>query len=52
MSEEKKNKDIKIRVSEKDLEMIDYICAQTGKTASEILRNGVRIQYNLEKVKE
>lgn len=39
-------------MSDEDIKMLDYIVYKTGKSKTDILRNGVRIQYNLEKYKE
>lgn len=36
----------RIRLSEKDVEMLEYCCEQTGKTKAEIIREGIKEVYN------
>jgi predicted DNA-binding protein len=35
----------KIRLSEKDVELLDYCCKATGKTKAEVIREGIRKVY-------
>lgn len=40
----------RIRMSENDLQMLEYCVSETGKTRSDIIREGIRVVY--EKIKE
>ena len=40
-----------IRINESEAEMFQYVRNKTGKTLSDIIRDGLRMQYNLERVK-
>ncbi len=40
------------RVSDKDRGMINYLVQKTGKTKTELILNGLRMQYNLELFKD
>lgn len=35
----------RIRLSETDIEMLEYCCKATGKTKAEIIRRGIREVY-------
>ena len=39
----------RIRLSEDEAEMLEYLCDKEGKSKAEVLRKGLTIQYNLEK---
>ena len=41
-----------LRLSSSDVEKIRYLETETGKSVSEILREGIKIQYNLQRCKE
>lgn len=43
---------VTIRVSDKDKGIIDYLTQKTGKTKTELVLNGLRMQYNLELFKD
>lgn len=36
----------RVRLSEEDTEMLEYCAEKTGKTKSEIIRQGIRLVYN------
>lgn len=36
-----------IRLSDEEFQMVKAMCNQTGKTKSEIIRNSIKICYNL-----
>lgn len=40
-----------IRINEKEAGMFQYVRDQTGKTFSDIVRDGLKMQYELERVK-
>lgn len=40
-----------IRLSEDDIKMLNFVAATTGKSKSEIFRDGLRTTYNLERCK-
>ena len=39
----------RIRLSEDEAEMLEYLCGREGKTKADILRKGLSIQYNIGK---
>jgi len=41
-----KNDTIKVRMSNEDIEKLDYCCQMTGKTKSQIIREGIDEVYN------
>ena len=44
------NKLIHLRVNNETIEKLDYVSAKTGKSKSEVIRNGIDLQYkNLKK---
>lgn len=45
--ENKKNCQFNIRLSDKEFEEIEFIQSKTGKSKSDILRNGLRMYANL-----
>lgn len=51
MKKEKKDKGHFIRMNKTENDMLEYVQKCTGKSYSDIIRNGIRIIYNLEKVK-
>lgn len=38
-----------VRLSDEDAKMLEYASGKTGKTKSEIIRDGIRAKYNLAK---
>lgn len=44
-SKDPKVHDTKIRMSDKDIEMLEYCCKETGKKKAEIIRMGIRKVY-------
>ncbi len=44
-SKDPKIHDTKIRMSDKDIEMLEYCCKETGKKKAEIIRIGIRKVY-------
>ena len=44
-SKDPKIHDTKIRMSDNDMEMLDYCCKETGKKKAEIIRMGIRKVY-------
>lgn len=47
-----KNETYLLRLSEEDMLMLDYICEKEFLTRAEVLRRGIRMQYNLKKYAE
>lgn len=45
--EDGKNSACTFRLSKKEVEDLDEMCKKTGKTRADIVREGLRIQYNL-----
>lgn len=43
-----KNKDFKIRMTEEELEHLNYLSEKSGKNKSEIIREGLKMYYNLQ----
>lgn len=41
-----KKHETRIRMSDKDIEMLEYCCNATGKTKADIIREGIRKVYN------
>lgn len=41
----------RLRLSADDVHMLEFIHNKTGKNKAEILRNGIRMQYNLAQFK-
>lgn len=41
-----KRHETRIRMSDKDIEMLNYCCEVTGKTKADIIRIGIRNVYN------
>ena len=39
----------RVRLSENEAELLEYLCDREGKTKADILRKGLAIQYNIEK---
>lgn len=39
------NKLIHLRVNNETIEKLDYVSAKTGKSKSEVIRNGIDLQY-------
>ena len=39
----------RIRLSEDEAEMLEYLCDREGKTKADILRKGLMIKYNIGK---
>lgn len=40
-----KKHETRIRMSDKDMEMLEYCCSYTGKTKAEIIRHGIKKTY-------
>lgn len=40
-----------IRLSDAEIEMLDFVSMRTGKTNSDVLREGLKTLYNLERCK-
>lgn len=47
--EKSRNRSCKIRMSEEEMTILDDISRKTGKNRSDILREGLMMQYNLSK---
>ncbi len=48
----KKTKTIKLRITDEEAGMIEFLRDKTGETKSEILRKGLKMYYNLELYKD
>lgn len=46
------NKLIHLRVNNETIEKLDYVSAKTGKSKSEVIRNGIDLQYKKLKKEE
>ena len=46
------NKVIHLRVNNETIEKLDYVSAKTGKSKSEVIRNGIDLQYKKLKKEE
>lgn len=44
-TDEPKTNQQRIRLSDKDMEMLNYCCEVTGKTKADIIREGIREIY-------
>lgn len=44
-TDEPKTHQQRIRMSDKDIEMLEYCCKATGKSKAEIIREGIREVY-------
>lgn len=44
-SKDPKKHETRIRMSDEDIEILEYCCKATGKSRSEIIREGVREVY-------
>lgn len=42
-----KNNYLKVRLSDEELDRINYICDKTGLSKSDAIRESIRIKYNL-----
>ena len=42
---EPKKHETRIRMSDKDIEMLEYCCEVTGKTKAEVIRFGIKKDY-------
>ena len=40
-----------IRITEEERRQMEEMCVAQGKSLSDILRNGIRMQYNLHKIR-
>lgn len=49
MIENAKKERLGIRLSDEDINMLDYLCYQTGKSKSDIVRESLKIYRNLVK---
>ncbi len=43
---------VTIRMSKNEKDMLEYLTKKTGVSVSNIVRNGIRMSYNLEKGRE
>lgn len=50
--EDAKRKTIKMRVGLEELKMLAYLSSKSGDSYSDILRKGLRMQYNFKKYTE
>lgn len=41
-----KKHETRIRMSDEDIEMLEYCCKHTGKTKADVIRNGIRKIYD------
>lgn len=44
-TDDPKKHETRIRMSDKDIEMLEYCCEKTGKTKADIIRMGIRSVY-------
>lgn len=44
-TEDPKNHETRIRMSDRDVEMLEYCCKMTGRTKADIIRDGIREVY-------
>lgn len=44
-TEDPKTHETRIRMSDKDVEMLEYCCKATGRTKADIIREGIRAVY-------
>jgi predicted DNA-binding protein len=44
-TEDPKTHETRIRMSDKDIEMLEYCCKATGRTKADIIREGIREVY-------
>ena len=47
-----KKRRFEIRLDEKNREMLEFLAEKTGKTKTDIMTNGLRMYYNLEKYRD
>lgn len=40
-----------VRLSEDDVKMLNFIVASSGESKSKVIRSGLKMMYNLEKVR-
>lgn len=52
MKEYSKIDRVTIRMGRKEKDMLTYLTEKTGISVSDIVRNGIRMTYNLEKSRE
>jgi predicted DNA-binding protein len=45
-SSDPKRHDTRIRMSDEDVELLEYCCKATGKTKAEVIREGIRKVYD------
>lgn len=45
-TDEPKKHETRIRMSDKDIEMLEYCCKVTGRTKADIIRDGIKEVYN------
>lgn len=41
-----KKHETRIRMSDKDIEMLEYCCEHTGKTKADVIREGIKKVYD------
>lgn len=51
-SEDSKFVQLRVRLSRDESEMLDYVCAKRHQIRTEVVRQAIKAQYNLEKAKE
>ena len=49
LTDNPKNKEIKVRIDENTSEKLDFLAKKKSKTKSDIIRLGIEIQYDKEK---
>lgn len=52
LTDDPKNYQTRIRMSEEDVLILDYCCKMTGRTKTDIIREGIREVYKKLKEKE
>ncbi len=45
-TDDPKKHETRIRMSDKDIEMLEYCCKVTGRTKADIIRDGIKEVYN------
>lgn len=41
---------VEVRLSREESKMLEFVCTKTGATKSEVLRNGLKMQYDYHKL--
>lgn len=45
-TDEPKNNQQRIRMSDKDIEILEYCCEKTGMTKADVIRTGIKMVYD------